>query len=112
MRLTQSEVQAFKEQGRLTEKVFFPGGTTFCYTLRTGKQYDALFKDDELMISIPDNLVIPWADSEELSLRASLTLQKGEMLSLLVEKDLACLIEREGEDDSDAFPNPKSGSKK
>jgi hypothetical protein len=31
------------------------------------------------------------------------------MLRILVEKDFACLAPREGEDESDMFPNPLSG---
>ncbi|MGH8167708.1 MAG: DUF7009 family protein [Woeseiaceae bacterium] len=33
----------------------------------------------------------------------------GDELSILVEKDFACLAPREGEDDSDKFPNPLEG---
>ena len=33
-----------------------------------------------------------------------------EPLRILVEKDFACLVEREGEDDSDAFPHPDGGA--
>ncbi len=30
-------------------------------------------------------------------------------LTLLLEKDFACLVEREGEDESDMFPHPHAG---
>ena len=47
-----------------------------------------------------------WANSDEVSLLAHQENNSMNALRLLIEKDFACLITREGEDDSDAYPNP------
>ena len=47
-----------------------------------------------------------WAEGEGLALEEVQSLGDGEVLRILVEKDLTCLIHRSGEDDADAFPNP------
>jgi len=44
-----------------------------------------------------------------VSIAASQILDEGDQLSILVEKDFACLAPREGEDETDMYPNPKAG---
>ena len=41
---------------------------------------------------------------------SELALEDGDSLKILVEKDFACLVAREGEDESDMFPHPAAGS--
>ncbi len=50
-----------------------------------------------------------WANSSEISLRASSPLPDGNELTILVEKDFKCLTDRPHEDESDLFPHPKEG---
>ncbi len=47
-----------------------------------------------------------WAQAEEVTLRGEQPIAGGGNLMILLEKDSVCLTPREGEDDSDAFPNP------
>ena len=51
-----------------------------------------------------------WAEGEGLALEEVQSLGDGEVLRILVEKDLSCLVHRSGEDDADAFPNPEARS--
>ena len=103
----QAEVLALEKVGSIKEEVRFPEGQLFAYILQVGSAVSASFRNNEITVCIPLEQSKHWIASKELSLRYSLPLQDGEQLSLLIEKDLACLTEREGEDDSDAFPNPK-----
>jgi hypothetical protein len=49
---------------------------------------------------------LAWAASEQVSIEGEQTLDDGEKLSILVEKDFACLAPRPGEDESDMYANP------
>lgn len=51
-----------------------------------------------------------WANSEQISLCGEQTLDNGELLTILVDKDVAGLTPREGEDESGRFPDPNAGS--
>jgi hypothetical protein len=51
-----------------------------------------------------------WAESEKVSISSEQNLDDGEQLRILVEKDFACLAPRDGEDESDMFPNPDADS--
>jgi hypothetical protein len=52
-----------------------------------------------------------WCNTELVSLQAEqLVGDSGEMLSILVEKDFSCLMDRKGEDESDNYPNPNAKS--
>ena len=58
---------------------------------------------------LPEAEVRQWASTEQVSIAANETLDDGDLLKILVEKDFACLAPREGEDESDIFPHPQEG---
>ncbi len=102
----QAEVQLLKQRRIIKELVNLPDGNIFGYTLRMDTRFDAYYRIGELGVSIPEKEALAWMDAEELSLRHTLVSKNQSQLSLLIEKDLKCMVEREGEDESDAFPNP------
>ena len=104
----QSEVKTLAAEGIVAEQMQMPDTSTFGYQLRIGGDFKVQFLDQVLEVSIPKESSEEWIASEELSLKTYLELPDGGKLFLLVEKDLACTIERENEDESDAFPNPHS----
>ncbi len=60
-------------------------------------------------MTAPAEVVRAWAANDEaVGLEGSQDAGSGRTLRVLVEKDFSCLKERPNEDDSDAFPNPKS----
>jgi hypothetical protein len=63
-----------------------------------------------LTVRVPQLDIAGWADSDKISIAANQDLGDGEELTILVEKDFACLAPREGEDESDMFPNPRAGA--
>lgn len=59
-----------------------------------------------LSITLPRRLAEPWYADGEVSVEGEQLCGDGRRLNILVEKDFACLIPREGEDQSDLFSNP------
>lgn len=61
-----------------------------------------------LTVRVPPMDVNQWAESERVSIRSEQDLGNGELLHILIEKDFACLAPREGEDETDMYPNPNA----
>jgi hypothetical protein len=111
LRLTRSEVDALDADGSVTASVSFPDGARLEYAVETSSltgQPRAQFSADRLVVQVPQAIARQWAVTEEVSISGAQPLEDGE-LSLLIEKDFACLTPREGEDDSDMFPHPLKG---
>ena len=111
LRLTRSEVDALIEEGSVTASVSFPDGARLEYSVETSAltgQPRARFSSDRLVVQIPQAVVRKWAVTEEVSITGAQPLENDE-LSILVEKDFACLTPREGEDEADMFPHPLKG---
>ncbi len=68
----------------------------------------ALFSDNAITVRLPEAAVIAWATTEQVSLQDVQTLDDGDQLQILVEKDFVCLTSREGEDESDMYPHPEA----
>ena len=102
-RLTQSEVNRLASEGLVRESVSF-SESTFGYEIHSDSEIDAITADLERMlivVSVPTNRIRGWAGSESISI------EHDGSPSILIEKDFACLTVRPGEDDLDAFPNPR-----
>ena len=100
LRLTQSEVSAVADGDAVVETTYLP--QPFTYALETsGERIGAAFESGRMTVSIPHAIALEWANTEEVSLRGC---EGG--VEILVEKDFACLVPREGEENPDAFPNP------
>lgn len=109
LRLTRSEVEQLGRSGEVIETVDFGAGSPrFCYQLSAmdGGTVRAEFGDDRLHIFVPATEAARWIGSEQVGIEGMQPVGDGRFLRILVEKDFACLAERGGEDDSDAFPNP------
>jgi hypothetical protein len=111
LRLTQGEIRALAERGKVESRTEFPGGATLLYRLRTDKTIQ------EISVSYKDNLIeftLPAADAERWCGTDQVTVSgerdvPGGTLQLVLEKDFACLVPRPGEDESDHFPHPDAG---
>ena len=112
LRLTRSEVEAFVSAGSVAERLDFPQGNSLTYRILSDSQLEqpaSTFADDVLTVRVPEAQLRHWSAPSEVSMRGSQELPDGQTLGLLIEKDFACLVEREGEDDSDAFAHPEAG---
>jgi hypothetical protein len=111
LRLTKSEVKHLCDTRLIESAVGFPGGRRLRYAVDTSAAGDAVtasYRDDTLLVSLPAKMVADWEKSEEITLSGAVDIG-GDTLSILVEKDFACLSPREGEDESDMFANPQQG---
>ena len=113
IRLTRSEVDALRLQGVVAAATGFPGGREFQYRVESSPAIvnpAAFFSDNTISVRLPESAVLAWATTEQVSMPGEQVLDDGEKLTILVEKDFACLAPREGEDESDMYPHPNAGA--
>jgi hypothetical protein len=109
LRLTQGEVRALAEQGMVEDRVRFGGGAGLTYRLRRDPKagsMSASFGEGIMEVRLPEQAALSWSASNEVTLQGAQPAAPGAELRIVVEKDFACLTVREGEDESDNFPNP------
>lgn len=107
LRLTQGEVAELGRTGLVSERTHFADGVVMEYRLRLDAGVTACtatLEGNVLTVSAPAPAVDHWLNSDDVAIQSDA--QPGNTLRILVEKDFACLTERPGEDDSDAYPHP------
>ncbi len=105
LRIRKSDMEQLQAKGLIQESVSFPSGNGFGFALATDKtteQVTANFENNQVQVFIPLQIANQWMDSNELSLEHEQNLPNGEILHILIEKDLPCL-DRPEEDKSDTF---------
>lgn len=110
LRVSQGELTQFLERGEVSDRIRFPGGASLAYRLlrdEAAQAVSANLKNDAITVSVPVTVAERWAEPDEVGFRGEGSLG-SDSLAILVEKDFTCLAPREGEDDSDLFPNPRS----
>ncbi len=115
LRLTQSEVARLAETGAVEETVEFGlrPEQRFVYALEKAAGAETVradFDGGSLRVWIPEAEAEKWTSSNQVGIEARQPLGGEKELQILIEKDFACLAERPGEDESDAFPNPSEGT--
>ena len=111
LRLTRSEVdQLAGDAGVVEETVRFGSAASLTYRIRRAEvpALAASLSGTTIDVVVPLATITAWAGSDEVGFEARQPTGSGEHLSILVEKDWACLTSRAGEDDADAFPNPNT----
>jgi hypothetical protein len=95
----------------LSETTRFPDGSELSYVLVLGEQCTASLgkteRGQEICIEVVKSEAQTWADSDEVGYGGPDPLQIGP-LEILIEKDFTCITPREGEQELDTFPNPKT----
>ena len=66
----------------------------------------ASFEGAEIAVKMPSSMARGWADTDEITLRGTQSLEGDAELSLLIEKDFKRTIPRPGEEDYDGFEHP------
>ena len=113
LRLLRSEVERFAAEGRISDAVHF-GAQSLRYSLIASPSTERIrsrFENCEIFIEIPADEACFWAESERVSIAAEQPIG-DESLSILIEKDFACLDRPNDPDREDAFPNPTEACKK
>jgi hypothetical protein len=109
LRLMRSEVDALRQDGLVSSKIEFPGSREFNYVVESSPASvnpEAFLSENVLTVRLPETTVLGWAASEQVTIDGEQLLDDGQRLSILVEKDFACLVPREDEDDAEMFENP------
>lgn len=110
LRLTQGEVAQFGKTGRVDEMIQFSDTMYFYYVLEKSPhvaELQAKLENSRITVMVPHDIADRWVNSTDVGMENDWPIGSDSLtLRILVEKDFACLTERAGEDDSDAFPNP------
>ena len=106
LRLLKSEVAQLAEIGAVSEATDFGGGSALIYRIVADPDAGAAaasFEEGIVTVSLPKDEANEWAaDDEKIGIEA-----ESGGLSILIEKDFACLTRTDDPDNLDAFPNPE-----
>lgn len=111
LRLTRTEVETLRDDGMVRASTSFPGGRELRYEVESSPasiKPGAFLSNSTVTVRLPESVVQAWANTEQVSISGEVQHSNGDELTILVEKDFACLAPREGEDESDMFPHPQS----
>ena len=114
LRVTRGEVDTLADGAAVVEVVPFAAGSELRYRLLADDGVatpTATFAHGEVVVRLPRAAAQHWARSEEVGLRAEQDVGAQQALSIVVEKDFACLQPRAGEDESDMFSHPDAGTR-
>lgn len=109
LRLLKGEVAQLAASGSVSESIVFPGGSAFAYSLESSRDIEdirAALGGSGLSVSVPASTVADWAGSDSVAIERSIPCPGGESLTVLIEKDFACIDRKDDPDNADAFPNP------
>ena len=104
----QGEVTALQQNGVVRSCTQFPGGRELHYALESSPAsvtLAAFYSENQITVRVPESTALAWASTNQVSIKSEQRLDDGTELSILVEKDFACLAPRD-EDESDMFPHP------
>jgi len=107
LRLTRSEVASIERGLAVESSVHFPGGPALTYSLVVAdtNRISASLDAATIEVLLPRAVALQWAAGNDVSLHGEQPLEHG-VLRILVEKDFTCVEPRDGEDQSDLYPNP------
>lgn len=108
IRVSQSELEQISAHGTASDSIRFGPETALDYgvEVRADAPLEARFTGPEIRVVVPESEFRAWLDPAAVAISGEQVLASGETLKILVEKDFTCLAPREGEDESDLFPNP------
>ena len=115
LRLSQSDVQRFSESGSVEEVLRFGSGPDDAFSYRLMRSGDvsrlsATIANKQLTVSMTEEEAAAWTTSETVGVEGSQPTVEGSNISILIEKDFACLTPRAGDDDKDTYPHPAAKS--
>lgn len=111
LRLTRGEVDTLRKDGLTQARIEFPGGRSLAYVVESSPACvspGAFFSENVIAVRLPETTVLAWASTEQVSIEGEQLADDGQSLSILVEKDFACLVPRDDEDPSDMYSNPNA----
>jgi hypothetical protein len=109
LRVSPSEMKRLLSTGRIEDTIYFgpEPEAKLTYALEqsaTNEEMTVRYRPQEVTVVIPTESARAWAEGEEVGVYGAIDLASGQ-LTVVVEKDFACLDRQEGNEDT--FPNPK-----
>jgi hypothetical protein len=110
LRVSRSDLAEFIESGILEETICFGrnAGSELTYALvidAVGRGVDVEAAGQRIAVQVPAEMARNWAETDAVGMSGKVDLGVRGVLSVLVEKDFACL-DRSAENNEDTFPNP------
>jgi hypothetical protein len=110
LRVSRSDLAKFVESGILEETIFFGrnAGSELTYALvrdPVGRGIDVVATAHRFAVQVPAERAVNWAETDEVGVSGEVDLGARGILSVLIEKDFACL-DQSAEENEDTFPNP------
>lgn len=101
------------DTGRVEEQICFslypPRSLVYVILLDEGTREPAVTLEGYAIVArLPRERALAWANSDEVALSSSMKIDESRLLTLLVEKDFACL-DLSDEENADTYPNPNAG---
>jgi hypothetical protein len=117
LRLTKSEVDAFKNNGIFSEKIQFGinENQSLSYNLvrdKTAVNLNAKIENQVISILVPSTIANNWTDSNEVGFEGMMPIDTDNELFMLIEKDFVCLDGDVREDQSDNYEHPNAENHK
>jgi len=114
LRVSRSEVARLLAGERLEETIHFAAKASakFTYALQqepSVKLPTLQYTQNRVAILLPSDQANVWCGTEQVGIAEDISLGDFGSLTLLIEKDFACL-DRSDEDNQDTFANPNAGA--
>jgi hypothetical protein len=112
LRVSRSDLERLMRDGRIEESIHFGSlpGAQWTYALELDAHESAIsmrYAGSEVAVILSNSEAKNWVDTDAVGIYGEVRGGAGS-LELIVEKDFACL-DRGGEENADAFPNPQAG---
>lgn len=116
LRLTQNEINEFKEKGIVEEVIKFGNSSEsqMQYIIQKTDKNEvyATYDLNKMMINVPNPIAEKWILTNQIGFENRMMINDKEDLFILIEKDFKCLQPRKHEDESDMYPHPAEGTLK
>ena len=114
LRLSQNDVQLFKEAGSCSETIDF-GYSALTYMIKVQRdigEVRATFINDTISVEVPELLGLEWCNTDMVGFDNQSSVEYSEEdLKILVEKDFECLHRDNDEKEKGLYPNPLASVK-
>jgi hypothetical protein len=114
LRVSRSEITRLLKQDRLEETIHFApeAGAMLIYALEQSPAVDVpttRYSHNTVTVLIPADQAWVWCTTDQVGIEKDIDLGRFGTLTLLIEKDFACL-DRSDEENEDTFANPSANS--
>jgi len=111
LRLLQTEVEQFRKNGSVSERIRFSQFQVLTYTLKISDdaaEISACCEDEEIIVVVPSDAARDWTETNLVGLEREQKINETLTLKISIEKDFVCLERPLDADNADAFPHPKA----